>query len=106
MLHIGVRDQHTLAPRQLPAPAYVKEALDLLVDAADRLNFTLLVDRAGYGQILSQRQTGKCRHQRVKLGGRGAVPLHAGIGLLEDETAEQRHRGVESITARKESGQD
>src|SRR3989441_5149821 len=52
------RDHHALPPGQPERLAHRKVPLDLLVDAADRLNFPLLVDRPGDGDALLDRHGG------------------------------------------------
>ena len=47
MLDVRFGDQHALLAGQLLGPADVEETLDVLVDAADGLDLTVLVDRAG-----------------------------------------------------------
>jgi hypothetical protein len=47
VLDVGDRDQHALLAGQPARAADVEEALDLLVDPADRLHLAVLVDRAG-----------------------------------------------------------
>ena len=67
---------------------HVEEPFDLLVDAADRLNFAMLVHRSGHRQILPQRDVRQRRQQGIEFGGRRAVALDAAIGLLEHEACE------------------
>jgi hypothetical protein len=46
-LRVGRRNQHSLAVVEPAHGAQVEEALDLLVDSADRLHLAVLADRAG-----------------------------------------------------------
>ena len=106
MLDIRLRDQHALRSGQAALLANVEEALDLLVDAADGLNFAVLIDRSGHRQILPQRDVRQRRQQRIEFGGRRAVALDAAIGLLEHQTGEQRHRRIERVSAGEKPGED
>ena len=106
MLDIRLRDQDALRPRQAALLANIEEALDLLVDPADRLNLAMLVHRSGHRQILPQRHVRQRREEGVEFGGRRAVALDAAIGLLEHQAREQRHRGIERVSAGQKAGQD
>ena len=68
----------------------VEEALNLLVDPADCLDLPALVDGAGNGKRLLDRDLGERRKQREQLRGRSTVAIDAGVGLLEDETGVER----------------
>ena len=83
-----------------------KETLDLLVHPADSLHLSVLVDRAGHGEVLAKRKLGERRQQRVKLGRGCAVSFDAAVGLLEDEARKQRHRRIQRVTARQKARQD
>src|SRR5260370_26377627 len=48
-------------------PLFRSESFDFFVHPADGLNITLLVDRASHRNVLSQRQSGKRRRQRIDL---------------------------------------
>jgi hypothetical protein len=56
VVHIFGGNQHALGAGG-PSAANVVEALDLLIHAADRLDVSLLVHRAGHGEFLANRQT-------------------------------------------------
>ena len=68
MLRVGGWYQHALRSRKSARGADVEEALDLLVDAADRLNLAVLVDRTRDGEILPERRLGERGKQRVEFG--------------------------------------
>ena len=63
MLDIRLRDQDALRPGQPALRANVEKALDLLVDAADGLDFTMLVHRSGHREVLPQRDVRERRQQ-------------------------------------------
>ena len=52
-------------PGQASRPADIEEALNLLVDAADRLDLAVLVHRSGHRQILAQRDIGERQQARA-----------------------------------------
>ena len=106
VLHVGPGDQHALLLVQPPGAADVEEALDLLVDAADRLHLALLVDRAGDGQRLPDRRLRQGREQRVELRRGRAVAVHAAVGLLEDQRGGKRQRHLQSVAPGQEPPQD
>src|SRR5205807_2622180 len=81
--------------------AHIKEALDLFVYSANRLNIALLVDRAGHGDVLSQRQSGKRRGERINLRGARAVAVDSRVGLLEADAGRKR----EGLVLRKQASQ-
>ena len=76
-------DHHALAPGEPECLAHRKVPLDLLVDAADGLDLSLLVDRPGDGDALLDRDAGQFGQQRVELGGTRAIPIHLRIRLFE-----------------------
>ena len=51
--HVFNREDHALLARQSLGAADIKEALNLVIDSTDGLNVTLLVDRAGDGDVLA-----------------------------------------------------
>ncbi len=74
---VGARNHHALAPRQTFQPADIVVAFDFLIDAADRLNLAVLIDRTGHGDALlgsgfptsstgvhRARSTTRCRRRR------------------------------------------
>ena len=58
IFHVGLRHHHALRAGEALDAADVKEAFDFFVHAADGLNIALLVDGAGHGDVLTQRQAG------------------------------------------------
>ncbi|MNJ71123.1 hypothetical protein D3C77_676310 [compost metagenome] len=64
---VGFRNDRALLPGQTPRFAEPEEAFDLLVDPANRLYFTKLVDRAGDGETLLERGFRQGRDQRARL---------------------------------------
>src|SRR5260370_1262887 len=75
-------------------PADEKNSFDFFVHPADGLNITLLVDRAGHGDVLAQRQSGKRRGERIDFRGAGAVAIDSGVRLLEADAGCERERLV------------
>ncbi len=61
--------------------ADLEEALDLLVDAADREDAAALVDAAGDADVLARGQARQAREDGEQLGGGGRVALDRGVGL-------------------------
>src|ERR1041384_1378854 len=59
MAHVGFRNHDALRSGQSCSAAHLVKAFDLFVPPADGLNFSPLVDRAGYGDVLAQRNTGE-----------------------------------------------
>jgi hypothetical protein len=86
VLDIARWDDDALPAVETGNPTYVEEPFDLLVDAADCLDAAELVDGAGNGEGLLDRNIGERRKQGEEFGGRGAVAVNSAIGLLEDET--------------------
>ena len=80
---IGYRNQHALCAGQSPFSAKCKEPFDFLVYTADGLNLTLLVNRAGYRQILTDWQISQRRDNAVQFGTGCAVAINAVIVLLK-----------------------
>ena len=66
--HVVARDEHALVAGEAARLADGVEALDLLVDATDRLDLAELVDGARDGDALPQRHVGDRREERVQLG--------------------------------------
>src|SRR5205814_5582518 len=91
---------------QTRQPAGIEEALDLLVDPADRLDLAMLIDRAGHGETLFDRRLCKRREQREQLGGRGAVAIDPAVGLLKDEAGAERQWPGAAKPAAEKAGQD
>src|SRR5271154_2174345 len=94
VVHIFRGYQDPLISREAFHFADVVEAFDFLVHAADWLDISLLIYRAGDGQFLADGDARKRREQRVNFGGAGAIAVHAGIGLLEAETGGKRERFI------------
>ena len=80
---VGERDDHPCSPVRPRALAEAEEAFDLLVDPADRLHFTELVDRAGDGEALLERCARQRRDQRTALAQRGAVAVDVTVVLFQ-----------------------
>ena len=70
--------------------AKVVEALDLLVQAADRLNVALLVDGAGDREVLADGRVGEAREDGAELGERSAVAFDGVVALLEGDAGGER----------------
>src|SRR3989442_2785868 len=87
VLGVARRDQHALVALQPLRLAHVEEALDLLVDPADRLDLALLVHGAGHGERLLDRQVREGGQDRVQFCARGAITLDTALALLEHESA-------------------
>ena len=90
-------DHHPLTPRQPRDPAIVEEALDLLVDAPDRLDVAELVHGPRDGDPLVQGKPREGREKAVELRGGGAVPLDAPVVLLERYARGERQGHVLGI---------
>src|SRR3546814_12891275 len=80
----------TLFPYTTLFRSDVKEAFDLVVDAADRLNLSQLIDRACDGQALRDGHFGERGDQGIKFRRRRAVTIDAAIGLLEEDRKSTR----------------
>src|SRR5579859_991417 len=106
VLHVGRRYQYTLLAGQTPLLANVEEALDLLVDAADRLDAAVLIDRASDGKGLADRRLRKRREQREELRRRRAIALDAAVGLLEDQARCERERALAPEPPAQEARED
>ena len=63
--NILVGHENSLLSRQITCLADIEIPFNLLVDSTDRLNFSLLIHRPGYSQILSDRLIGKRREYCV-----------------------------------------
>ena len=61
------RDHHTLVAGEAPRFAHVVEAFDLEIDPPDGLNFSLLIDGPGDGNVLPERQAGQTRQNGIEL---------------------------------------
>src|SRR5215472_2188224 len=96
----------TLAPREPRCLTGVEETLDLLIDATDRLDPAELVYRARYSKGLTDRHFRKRRQQGEKLGGRRAVAVDPGIGLLKDKTGVERKRPGAAEPAAEKAAED
>src|SRR5689334_22947136 len=90
VLNIFGWNHDALAPGKAFHAADVIEAFNLLIDAANRLDLTMLVDGARYGDILPDRQPGKSGKQGVNFRGTGAIAVDSAIGLLEADAGGQR----------------
>ena len=66
--HIGARNNHAMLAGQSLTDADIEEALDFFVNTADRLNLAKLINRAGYGNALFNRNAGNGRQQTVIFG--------------------------------------
>jgi hypothetical protein len=94
---IALRYHNPLAAGKADFPAAIVEAFDLLIDTANGLYFSLLVDGAGNRDILSQGYTGKAGKQGIDFSGRSAVPVHTAAGLLECNAGTHAQRFVPGI---------
>src|SRR5688572_348264 len=74
---IGLRHQNALSSRKPFEPADIVKTFDLPVNAADRLNLTVLIDRAGDRQTLFDRDIGQARENGIEFRGGGAVTIDA-----------------------------
>src|SRR5579863_4249130 len=92
MFDVARGENDPLVAGQAAGAADIEESFDLLVDAADRLDDPVLIDRAGDREALLDRDLGQRGQQREKLGGGSAVAVDAPIGLLENEARVQRQR--------------
>ena len=106
VLDIGGGDEYALVCGQALGLADTIEALNLLVDAADGLNLSLLIDRAGHGQALADGKLGQCRQDGIKLCAGGAVAVDHGIGLLERQAGGKRQRPLLSESLSEEALED
>ena len=88
-MNVARRDQYALPPGKARDAARVEEPFDLLVDAADRLDAAVLIDRAGHRERLIDRRLGERRQEGEKLGRRGAVAFHRAVRLLENQARTQ-----------------
>ncbi len=89
---IAGRNEHSLRSREPALPAHLVEPGDLLVDSSDRLHVSELIDRAGHGEILTQRDLRQRREERADLGDGSAVAIHFSVGLLERDRRVHRDR--------------
>src|SRR5690606_25754813 len=103
---VGVRDDHALLAAQAARLAQAEEALDLLVDPADRLHLTELVDRAGDGEALLERRARERRNQRADFTQRGAVAIDITVGLLQGDAGGYLQGKLLGIAAAEKSGED
>src|SRR5258705_2599694 len=106
MLDIGARDENALIAGEAAGFADIEEALDLLIDAADRLHLAQVVDRACHRKVLLEWRLRESRQKRVELGRGRAIAVDAAVGLLEDEGRRKRQRHVLGIAARYEAPKD
>src|SRR5208283_5277233 len=90
--YVGARHQHALRAGQTDRLAHAIEALDLLVDAANRLHGAVLIDRPRHRQVLPKRYPRQRRQQRVQLGRTGAVAVDSRVRLLEADAGRHRDR--------------
>ncbi len=74
--------------------AVAVKPFDLLIDAADCLDVSELVDRTGHGDVLSQRNAREGGEQTVELRPRRTVSLDASVGLFEGNTGGDGDRHV------------
>ena len=94
VIHIFRRDQDALISSKAFHFADVVEAFDFLIYAADGLDISLLIYRAGDGKFLANGVARKRGEQRVNFRGAGAIAIHAGIRLLEAEAGGKRERFI------------
>ena len=87
-------DQHALAAVQPGRFADAEITLDLFVDPAHRQHFAVLIDRAGDGDALPERQTRQRREQRIKFGAGSRISFDAVVFLLEHDGCIERERRV------------
>jgi len=106
MLLVGPGDHHGVGAVEAAGAAEFEEAFDLVVDAADSLDFAALIDGAGDGKVLADRHVGEGREQGIELGRRSAVAVDAAVGLFEDDAGRQRRRAVEGVAAGEEGRED
>src|SRR6185437_2107076 len=106
MPDVGCRNDNALPSGKAARAAHIEKALDFLVDPADRLDVTMLVDRPGDRVALTKRRFGKCGEQGEKLGRRSAVSFDAAVGLLEDEAGGERQGTIAAEPSAQETGKD
>src|SRR5690606_39274088 len=106
VLDVRLGDQDPLSSCQTPLAAKIEEALDLFVDAANRLDLAELVDRSGDCKILAQRDLRDGRQQRAKLCGGSTVSFDTAIGLLEHQGRRQGDRPVRGVAGMQQTGKD
>ena len=104
--YVGVRNDRPLLAGQAARFTKAEEAFDLLVDPADRLHLTKLVDRAGDGEALFQRRARQGRDQRANLTQGSAVAVHIPVGLLQGDTRGDIQRVLLGITAAQVAGEN
>ncbi len=92
VLDIGLGDDHPLAAGQPLGFTDIKIAFDLLVHAADGLDFALLVHRTGDRNPLIQGNIRKAGKHRVQLRGRSTVAVHARIALFKGDARRKSQR--------------
>ena len=85
-------NEHALGAVQPRRRAGAEPAFDLCVDAAHGQHFTVLVEGAGDGNALAQRQPRQAGQQCVQLRTRGRVTFHAAVFLLEHDGGVERQR--------------
>ena len=66
VLDIGTRDDDPLVASQAVSLADREKPFNFLIDSADRLNPAVLIDRAGHGDVLANRQTRQAGEQGVE----------------------------------------
>jgi hypothetical protein len=86
---VGRRNQHALVSGESPRLADIEKAFDLFIDPANRLDVSVLIDRSGDRDRLLDGHICQRREQRIQFGGRGTVPLHGSVALLEDNAGGQ-----------------
>ncbi len=83
MAHIARRNNHALLAGELAFVANRKEAFNLFIQAAYRLNVAELIDRTCYRNLLINRLISQRADQGAQFGQRGAVPVDFRVGLLK-----------------------
>lgn len=61
VLNVGLWNEYALSAGEAAFLADIEEAFDFFVHSADRLHFSLLIDRAGHRKVLTQRKLGERR---------------------------------------------
>lgn len=103
---IGLWDQYALFSCESAFFAKVEETFDLVGDAADGLNLSFLVDGAGHGDVLADREFGKGGDDAVQFGTGGTVTVDAVVVLLEADAAGEGHREFLGVGLAEEAGDD
>ena len=73
--NVLTRDYDALITSEAATDTDIVEPLNLLVDTADRLNLTPLINRSRYGQVLTDRNLGQRGKDGVNLSRAGRVTV-------------------------------